>query len=101
MPTRTRNSHTALNAQSLSKPPHRSKVRSFGGAIALVLCTCSSFSASGAAVQSFSPQGQAKGVRQVTARFSEPMVAFGDPRLADPFNVQCDGDAGRLKGRGR
>ena len=54
-----------------------------------------------AQVQVFTPQGEAKGVRQVTARFSEPMVAFGDPRLADPFNVQCDGDAARLKGRGR
>ena len=34
-------------------------------------------------------------------RFSEPMVAFGDPRLTDPFTVQCQGDAERLKGRGR
>ena len=40
-------------------------------------------------------------MRQVAARFSEPMVAFGDPRLADPFTVQCEGDAARLKGRGR
>src|SRR5688572_33080902 len=54
-----------------------------------------------AQVQLFSPQGEAKNVRQVTARFSEPMVAFGDPRLADPFTVQCDGDPARLKGRGR
>src|SRR5688500_20400009 len=55
----------------------------------------------GAEVQLFSPQGEAKNVRQVTARFSDPMVAFGDPRLADPFTVQCDGDPARLKGRGR
>jgi alpha-2-macroglobulin len=40
-------------------------------------------------VQSFSPQGEVKGVRQVTARFSEPMVAFGDPRLESPFDVSC------------
>ncbi|HYH42591.1 MAG TPA: MG2 domain-containing protein, partial [Burkholderiales bacterium] len=57
--------------------------------------------AAAAQVQLFTPQGEAKGARQVTARFSEPMVAFGDPRLADPFNVQCDGDPARLKGRGR
>src|SRR5688572_11090648 len=52
-------------------------------------------------VQVFTPRGEAKGVRQVTVRFSEPMVAFGDPRLTDPFTVQCDGDAERTKGRGR
>ena len=52
-------------------------------------------------VEVFTPQGQAKGVRQVAVRFSEPMVAFGDPRLADPFTVRCEGDAERLKGRGR
>ena len=52
-------------------------------------------------VQRFTPQGQAKGVRQVTARFSEAVVAFGDPRLADPFTVQCEGDAAKTRGRGR
>ncbi len=52
-------------------------------------------------VQVFNPRGEVKGVRQVLARFSEPMVAFGDPRLTDPFTVQCDGDAERTKGRGR
>src|SRR5258706_4010663 len=49
----------------------------------------------------FTPQGQAKNVRQVAVRFSEPMVAFGDPSLPDPFSVRCDGDPERLKGRGR
>ncbi len=48
-------------------------------------------------VDAFSPQGQAKGVRQAAARFTEPMVAFGDPRLADPFEVRCEGDETRLK----
>ncbi|MCX5827399.1 MAG: MG2 domain-containing protein [Deltaproteobacteria bacterium] len=53
--------------------------------------------AGGAAeVKSFSPEGVVKGVRQATATFSEPMVPFGDPRLADPFTVQCPG-----KGQGR
>jgi len=47
-------------------------------------------------VESFSPQGEVKDIRQVVARFSEPMVAFGDPRLASPFDVQCD-----AKGHGR
>lgn len=41
------------------------------------------------AVDLFSPQGEMRGVRQATARFSVPMVALGDPRLADPFVVSC------------
>ncbi len=40
-------------------------------------------------VEQFSPQGEVKGVRQVTARFAKPMVAFGDPRLPDPFEIDC------------
>ena len=40
-------------------------------------------------VESFSPQGTVKGVRQVAARFSEPMVPFGDPRLGEPFAIDC------------
>ena len=71
---------------------------------ALVFCAgvAVAVTASAAAtVQVFNPQGEAKNVRQVLARFSEPMVAFGDPRLADPFTVQCEGDAARLKGTGR
>jgi hypothetical protein len=42
-----------------------------------------------AQVEVFSPQGEVKGMRQVAARFSEPMVALGDPRLAEPFDVDC------------
>ena len=38
----------------------------------------------------FSPQGTVKGVRQVTARFSEPMVPLGDPRdTTAPFEINC------------
>ncbi|MEO8754899.1 MAG: alpha-2-macroglobulin, partial [Casimicrobiaceae bacterium] len=40
-------------------------------------------------VEFFSPQGEVKGVRQVTARFAKPMVAFGDPREVDPFTIDC------------
>jgi len=47
-------------------------------------------------VDFFSPQGEVKTVRQVTARFSEQMVPFGDPRLVDPFEIRCP-----EKGRGR
>ena len=52
-------------------------------------------------VESFAPLGEAKGVRQAVATFSEPMVEFGDPRLEDPFVARCEGDRERLKGKGR
>ena len=78
----------------------KTSVTRFLGGLAFASIVFSGVAAA-AEVQLFNPQGQAKGVRQVTARFSDPMVAFGDPRLADPFNIQCDGDPPRLKGRGR
>ncbi|MCK7581899.1 MAG: hypothetical protein MZV65_43950 [Chromatiales bacterium] len=37
----------------------------------------------------FSPQGEVKQVRQVTARFAEQMVAFGEPREVAPFDIEC------------
>jgi alpha-2-macroglobulin len=41
-------------------------------------------------IVSFSPQGSVKQVRQVRARFSEPMVPLGDPRPAvAPFEIAC------------
>jgi uncharacterized protein YfaS (alpha-2-macroglobulin family) len=40
-------------------------------------------------VDFFSPRGEVKGVRQVTARFAKPMVPFGDPREVDPFSIDC------------
>lgn len=42
------------------------------------------------AVQFFSPQGTVKNIRQVSARFSEAMVPFGDPgNKVEPFEVRC------------
>ena len=55
-------------------------------AMSLALAPALSHSAT---VDVFSPQGEVKGVRQVAARFSEAMVAFGDPRLAEPFDIDC------------
>ncbi|RJG25100.1 alpha-2-macroglobulin family protein [Massilia cavernae] len=40
-------------------------------------------------VESFSPTGTVKKIRQVAARFSADMIPFGDIRLADPFTVDC------------
>jgi alpha-2-macroglobulin len=44
----------------------------------------------GPSVEFFSPQGTVKTVRQVSVRFSEKMVPFGDPRgLIEPFDIDC------------
>jgi hypothetical protein len=41
-------------------------------------------------IESFSPEGLSKQVRQVAVRFSQPMIAFGDPRPpADLFAIDC------------
>ena len=37
-------------------------------------------------VESFSPLGVVKQVRQVQVRFSEQMVSFGDPGVVPPFD---------------
>ena len=59
--------------------------------VALVLAFATAGGAAGESltVTQFSPQGVVKQVRQVIARFSQPMVSFGDPRLADPFEIDC------------
>ena len=41
-------------------------------------------------VELVSPSGYAKDVRQVTVRFSNAMVALGDPQRSDPFAVDCE-----------
>ena len=40
-------------------------------------------------VRDFTPQGQVREVRQAVARFSAPMVPFGDVRAGAPFDVDC------------
>jgi alpha-2-macroglobulin len=40
-------------------------------------------------VTGFTPDGQVRQVRQAVARFSQPMVAFGDLRAPAPFDVDC------------
>ncbi len=54
------------------------------------------FASNESIVEHFSPQGLIKNVRQVSVRFSEQMVSFGDPELPDPFEIRCS-----EKGRGR
>lgn len=41
-------------------------------------------------IEIFNPQGLVKDIRQITVRFSDQMVSFGDPRsLASPFEISC------------
>lgn len=44
----------------------------------------------------FSPQGELESVRQVSARFASDMVRLGDPRVKNPFTIDCV-----AKGKGR
>ena len=56
---------------------------------ALSLSVCAAPLLAQTRVEAFNPEGQVKQVRQATARFSQPMVAFGDPRAPQPFDVDC------------
>jgi alpha-2-macroglobulin len=58
--------------------------------MALLLGFAAAADAAALTVEQFSPQGTVKNVRQVTARFSAPMVPFGDLRdVAAPFTIDC------------
>ena len=50
-------------------------------------------------VAEFAPGATVAQVRQVTVRFSEPVVPLGDLRLPDPVSVQCTGPAPAGTGR--
>ena len=62
---------------------------SAGAAPATPSVTSDPVKAASLRIEQFSPQGNVKGVRQVTARFSSAVVMLGDPRLPDPFLVNC------------
>jgi hypothetical protein len=63
--------------------------RFIGGVVAALAAFVSPAHALG--VVGVSPQGEVAQVRQVTVKFSEAVVAFGDPRLPDPFAISCAG----------
>jgi len=73
----------------------------FFRAALLAVCALSVFPSFAAtpvvpAVVQFSPQGELESVRQVTARFATDMVRLGDPRVKNPFTIDCV-----AKGKGR
>ena len=53
------------------------------------LALCVGLADAAARIESFSPTGYTKDVRQVAVRFSAPMVALGDPTRESPFAVDC------------
>lgn len=60
--------------------------------LAIILIASNAVLAAGGDVSivQFSPTGTVKQVRQVTARFSDPMVPLGDPRGGPPpFDIDC------------
>ncbi len=63
------------------------------GFIPVIFCfiaLTSAFAQEGAQIEIFSPQEIIKDARQVSVRFSDQMVSFGDPRgIADPFEIVC------------
>ncbi|MGZ5689413.1 MAG: MG2 domain-containing protein, partial [Caldimonas sp.] len=74
------------------------KHRGIAAALAAGLA-CLAIGADAASVVVATPQGEVAQVRQVSVRFSEAVVAFGDPRLADPFSIACHGAAPAGAGR--
>ncbi len=56
----------------------------------LLLAGCDLAAQDQPSIAMFSPQGTVKGVRQVRAQFSDPMVAFGNPTEASGiFDISC------------
>ena len=82
-----------LRAGSLLR---RARWRAVSQSLLVLLACASAVARATPHIEMFSPQGSTKDVRQVTARFSDTMVAFGDPRLAEPFSIDCP-----ATGRGR
>lgn len=47
--------------------------------------------AQAASIVGVTPQGEVAQVRQISVKFSEPVVPLGDPRLPDPMSLSCQG----------
>ncbi len=69
----------------------------------LIVAALSALGVGGAAqaavIASVSPQGEVAQVRQVTVKFNEAVVPFGDLRLPDPMTLACQGAAPTGSGR--
>src|SRR5260370_488187 len=83
-----------LNASRMRMPIFRKTL--YRGPLLVALCVPWYATARAQSVEFFSPQGEVKAVRQVTARFAQAMVPFGEPREVNPFAIDCV-----EKGKGR
>ncbi len=57
--------------------------------LCLVALLAGSHAVKAATLTQFTPTGWIKKVQQVKAVFSDPMVAFGDPKVQHPFTANC------------
>ena len=74
-------------------------MRSLVAAVVAVLSVSGAGAGHAASIASVSPQGEVAQVRQVSVKFNEAVVAFGDPRLPDPMTLRCQGT--NVSGSGR
>ena len=70
-----------------------------GAVLGAIVVLAGSGAAGAASIVAMTPQGEVAQVRQVTVKFSESVVAFGDPRLADPLTISCQGGVPEGSGR--
>ena len=68
-------------------------------ALVLLVLAASAGAAGAVSIVAVTPQGEVAQVRQVTVKFSDAVVAFGDPRLADPLAIACQGSVPAGSGR--
>jgi alpha-2-macroglobulin len=73
-------------------------MRSFVGAAALAWLASTGHGVA-ATIAAVSPQGEVAQVRQITVKFSDAVVPFGDLRLPDPMSVNCQGPVPAGSGR--
>ena len=74
-------------------------MKSLSGALTGVVVALCVQAAQAASIVAVTPQGEVAQVRQVTVKFSEAVVPFGDPRLADPVAISCQGAVPAGSGR--
>ena len=74
-------------------------MRARANGIAALLCAALAAAAQAASVTAMTPRGEVAQVRQITLRFDEAVVPFGDLRQPDPARLACDGPA--VTGSGR
>ena len=71
----------------------------FQAIVGAVVALLAASAADAATIVGVSPQGEVAQVRQVTVKFSETVVPFGDLRLPDPVVISCQGAAPAGSGR--